>query len=194
MLDNLVVSTALNVIRQELGASIEQLEWTVNAYTLTFAVFLLGVPDLPSRSYLLVKEIILDVAQVFWPAFFLRFFLLFPAPSVVGAVQKRRRLLFLPAILFTAAILVGHGIGGHRSLEGAATLEAVEPGGLGCMQAGQAFERRRVLGIDGQHQLAHGHGLEHEPGSGVAVRSPDQGSQLVLPLAHAAATSWSPMP
>src|SRR5215207_2634913 len=41
VLDNLVVSTALPVIRVDLGASIEELEWTVNAYTLTFAVFLL---------------------------------------------------------------------------------------------------------------------------------------------------------
>src|SRR5215217_2631850 len=41
VLDNLVVSTALPVIRTDLGATIEQLEWTVNAYTLTFAVFLL---------------------------------------------------------------------------------------------------------------------------------------------------------
>ena len=40
-LDNLVVTTALPVIRTDLGASIEGLEWTVNAYTLTFAVFLL---------------------------------------------------------------------------------------------------------------------------------------------------------
>ena len=39
VLDNLVVSTALPVIRVDLGASIEELEWTVNAYTLTFAVF-----------------------------------------------------------------------------------------------------------------------------------------------------------
>jgi EmrB/QacA subfamily drug resistance transporter len=41
VLDNLVVSTALPVIRVDLGATIEELEWTVNAYTLTFAVFLL---------------------------------------------------------------------------------------------------------------------------------------------------------
>jgi len=41
VLDNQVVSTALPVIRTDLGASIEELEWTVNAYTLTFAVFLL---------------------------------------------------------------------------------------------------------------------------------------------------------
>ncbi len=49
MLDNLVVSTALNVIRQELDATIEQLEWTVNAYTLTFAVFLLTGAALGDR-------------------------------------------------------------------------------------------------------------------------------------------------
>ena len=49
MLDNLVVSTALNVIRQELGATIEQLEWTVNAYTLTFAVFLITGAALGDR-------------------------------------------------------------------------------------------------------------------------------------------------
>ena len=40
-LDNLVVTTALPVIRADLGASLEDLEWTVNAYTLSFAVFLL---------------------------------------------------------------------------------------------------------------------------------------------------------
>ena len=40
VLDNLVVSTALPVIRTDLNASLEQLEWTVNAYTLTFAVLL----------------------------------------------------------------------------------------------------------------------------------------------------------
>ena len=37
-LDNLVVTTSLPVIRDELGASLEALEWTVNAYTLTFAM------------------------------------------------------------------------------------------------------------------------------------------------------------
>jgi len=40
-LDNLVVTTALPVIRQDLHASLSSLEWTVNAYTLTFAVLLL---------------------------------------------------------------------------------------------------------------------------------------------------------
>jgi EmrB/QacA subfamily drug resistance transporter len=49
VLDNLVVSTALPVIRVDLGASLEQLEWTVNAYTLTFAVFLLTGAALGDR-------------------------------------------------------------------------------------------------------------------------------------------------
>jgi EmrB/QacA subfamily drug resistance transporter len=48
-LDNLVVTTALPVIRADLGASLEQLEWTVNAYTLTFAVFLLTGAALGDR-------------------------------------------------------------------------------------------------------------------------------------------------
>ena len=49
MLDNLVVSTALPVIRTDLGATIEPLEWTVNAYTLTFAVLLLTGAALGDR-------------------------------------------------------------------------------------------------------------------------------------------------
>jgi EmrB/QacA subfamily drug resistance transporter len=48
-LDNLVVSTALPVIRRDLHASIEGLEWTVNAYTLTFAVLLLTGAALGDR-------------------------------------------------------------------------------------------------------------------------------------------------
>jgi EmrB/QacA subfamily drug resistance transporter len=48
-LDNLVVTTALPVIRKDLGAGIEGLEWTVNAYTLTFAVLLLTGAALGDR-------------------------------------------------------------------------------------------------------------------------------------------------
>src|SRR5437016_8012472 len=40
-MDNLVVTNALPVIRVDLGTGLEGLEWTVNAYTLSFAVFLL---------------------------------------------------------------------------------------------------------------------------------------------------------
>ena len=48
-LDNLVVTTALPVIRTDLNASLESLEWTVNAYTLTFAVLLLTGAALGDR-------------------------------------------------------------------------------------------------------------------------------------------------
>ncbi len=40
-LDNLVVGVALPSIRTDFGGSLESLEWTVNAYTLSFAVFLI---------------------------------------------------------------------------------------------------------------------------------------------------------
>src|SRR3954452_13768170 len=48
-LDNLVVTTALPVIREDLNATLQGLEWTVNAYTLTFAVLLLTGAALGDR-------------------------------------------------------------------------------------------------------------------------------------------------
>src|ERR1700746_3515669 len=48
-LDALVVTTALPTIRVHLGASIQQLEWTVNAYTLSFAVLLMTGAALGDR-------------------------------------------------------------------------------------------------------------------------------------------------
>jgi len=48
-LDTLVVSTALSTIRRDLGASVQQLEWTVNAYNLSFAVLLITAAALGDR-------------------------------------------------------------------------------------------------------------------------------------------------
>jgi MFS family permease len=48
-LDNLVVGVALPSIRVDLGESIESLQWTVNAYTLTFAVLLIPGAALGDR-------------------------------------------------------------------------------------------------------------------------------------------------
>src|SRR5947208_12060869 len=48
-LDNLVVTTAIPVIRDDLHASLSGLQWTVNAYTLTFAVLLLTGAALGDR-------------------------------------------------------------------------------------------------------------------------------------------------
>jgi EmrB/QacA subfamily drug resistance transporter len=48
-LDTLVVSTALSTIRIHLHATVEQLEWTVNAYNLSFAVLLITAAALGDR-------------------------------------------------------------------------------------------------------------------------------------------------
>jgi EmrB/QacA subfamily drug resistance transporter len=48
-LDNLVVTTALPSIRTSLGASLTELQWFVNAYTLPFAAFLLTAAALGDR-------------------------------------------------------------------------------------------------------------------------------------------------
>jgi EmrB/QacA subfamily drug resistance transporter len=48
-LDTVVVSTALSTIRVHLHASVGQLEWTVNAYNLSFAVLLMTAAALGDR-------------------------------------------------------------------------------------------------------------------------------------------------
>jgi EmrB/QacA subfamily drug resistance transporter len=49
MLDNLVVTTALPSIQRALHASVSDLEWTVNAYTLAFAVLMIPAAALGDR-------------------------------------------------------------------------------------------------------------------------------------------------
>ena len=64
-LDALVVATALSTIRLDLGASVEELEWTVNAYTLSFAVLLMtgaALGDRFGRRRLFVTGLLLFVA------------------------------------------------------------------------------------------------------------------------------------
>ncbi|MGM9381030.1 MFS transporter [Streptomyces antibioticus] len=48
-LDNLIVTTALPAIRQDLGGGIDDLSWTVNAYTLCFAALLMTGSTLGER-------------------------------------------------------------------------------------------------------------------------------------------------
>ncbi|HUO69214.1 MAG TPA: DHA2 family efflux MFS transporter permease subunit [Solirubrobacteraceae bacterium] len=66
VLDNLVVSVALPSIRRELGASIQALEWTVNAYVLAYAVLLLtgaALGDLLGRKRVFIAGITLFTAS-----------------------------------------------------------------------------------------------------------------------------------
>ncbi|WP_029288912.1 DHA2 family efflux MFS transporter permease subunit [Cellulomonas sp. HZM] len=48
-LDNLVMTTALPVLHTALGASLEQLQWMVNAYTLAFASLMIAAATLGDR-------------------------------------------------------------------------------------------------------------------------------------------------
>src|SRR3974390_3237510 len=65
VLDNLVVTVALPSIHRELGASIQSLEWTVNAYVLSYAVLLLtgaALGDRLGRKRMFVSGILLFTA------------------------------------------------------------------------------------------------------------------------------------
>ena len=68
-LDNLVMTNALPVIHQELGASVEELQWFVNAYTLAFAsliLFAVALGDrIGRRTMFLAGIVIFTGASVF---------------------------------------------------------------------------------------------------------------------------------
>ncbi len=82
-LDNLVVGVALPSIRGDLGGSIESLEWTVNAYTLAFAVLLITGAALGDRFGR--KRMFLTGVGVFTGASALAAL----APSIEGLVAAR---------------------------------------------------------------------------------------------------------
>jgi len=69
MLDNTVVNVALPSIRQDLGISISELEWVVNAYALTFGVLLLTggkLADLLGRRRIFIAGLIIFTASSLW--------------------------------------------------------------------------------------------------------------------------------
>src|SRR3954468_3581679 len=66
ILDNTVVNVALPSIQKDLGASISSLEWTVNAYTLSFAVLLVTggrLGDIFGRRRMFVGGVIVFAAS-----------------------------------------------------------------------------------------------------------------------------------
>jgi EmrB/QacA subfamily drug resistance transporter len=69
MLDNTVVNVALPSIRADLGVSISELEWVVNAYALTFGVLLLSggkLADLLGRRRIFVVGLVIFTAASLW--------------------------------------------------------------------------------------------------------------------------------
>ncbi|TFI44084.1 DHA2 family efflux MFS transporter permease subunit [Rhodococcus sp. 1R11] len=88
-LDNLVMTSALPVIQQDLNASVGQLQWFLNAYTLSFATFMLTAATLGDR----------------WGrrAVFLGGIAIFTAASVASALATS------PAMLIAARAIQGLG-------------------------------------------------------------------------------------
>ena len=68
-LDNLVMTNALPAIRLDLGASVEELQWFVNAYTLSFASFILMSAALGDRfgrrSVFVIGIVVFTLASAF---------------------------------------------------------------------------------------------------------------------------------
>src|SRR2546428_2921080 len=69
MLDNTVVNVALPSIRRDLGISISELEWVVNAYALTFGVLLLTggkLADMIGRRKIFVAGLVIFTGASLW--------------------------------------------------------------------------------------------------------------------------------
>jgi EmrB/QacA subfamily drug resistance transporter len=69
MLDNTVVNVALPSIQKELGISISELEWVVNAYALTFGVLLLSggkLADMLGRRAIFITGLVVFTAASLW--------------------------------------------------------------------------------------------------------------------------------
>src|SRR3954465_7336846 len=69
MLDNTVVNVALPSIREDLGISISELEWVVNAYALTFGVLLLTggkLADMLRRRAIFIAGLVVFTGASLW--------------------------------------------------------------------------------------------------------------------------------
>src|SRR5215213_10253491 len=69
MLDNTVVNVALPSIRADLGISISELEWIVNAYALTFGVLMLTggkLADMLGRRTIFIAGLVVFTGASLW--------------------------------------------------------------------------------------------------------------------------------
>nr|MEE4269089.1 SpoIIE family protein phosphatase [Candidatus Krumholzibacteria bacterium] len=90
-----------------------------------FAFFLIDIPDLPQVRYMVFKEHLRDLLQLLLPAYFLRFFLLFPSAGRTTEWSPRHfRLLLVPGVaLFLISLTVAAF---HPSPTGSTALRVLE--------------------------------------------------------------------
>ena len=127
-LDNLVVTTAIPVIREDLHASLSGLQWTVNAYTLTFAVLLLtgaALGDRFGRRRLLAIGVAIFTAASAAAAL---------APSIIAldvarALQGVGGAIVMPLTLTILSAAVPRAGVGWRSGSGVASAGLLSPSG-----------------------------------------------------------------
>jgi EmrB/QacA subfamily drug resistance transporter len=124
MLDNTVVTVALRAIQKDLNTNLSQLEWIVNAYSLTFAVFLITagkLADFLGRRRIFLAGLVLFTLASLWCA-------LSPSGGVLiaaRAVQGCGAALMLPATLSVITALFpvrqrGMALGIWAAISGAA--------------------------------------------------------------------------
>src|SRR5690242_4588597 len=133
-LDNLVVLIALPTIREDLGGSLKDLEWTVNAYTLTFTVLMMfgaALGDRFGRRRMFIAGLLLFTAASAAAAL---------APGIgeliaARAVQGAGAAIIMPLslTLLTAAVPVekrGAALGIYGALNGLAIAGGPLVGGV----------------------------------------------------------------
>src|SRR2546430_13804990 len=100
MLDNLVVNVALPTIQHQLGAGVSGLQWIIDAYTLTFASFMLtggALGDLYGRKRFFMSGLaVFTLGSLAWGLSGAASNLLrLPAPPGLGGAPAPPRFLFI---------------------------------------------------------------------------------------------------
>jgi len=153
-LDGTVVTTALSTIRHDLGASVATLEWTVNAYVLSFAVLLMtgaALADRFGRRRMFVAGLAIFIASSAGCALARGIGVLIAARAVEGAGAA----LVMPLALtqLSAAFSAeqrGRALGIFSGMTGLATLSGPFIGGCGVSMAMPAAQKAAVGAVGAQ--------------------------------------------
>ena len=143
MLDNTIVNVALPSIQKDLGASISGLEWTINGYTLSFAVLLATggrLGDIFGRRRMFLFGVTIFALSSATAGL---------APDATWLVISRVVQTVRPSAIYTHSLHDVHQ--DHRNAHRAAMVAAREVGRVYCFQSPSAtvdFRPNRFVTID----------------------------------------------